>query len=783
MAGERKFTRIPPESTGDRVYMVHTAEISYDNKDVSHGWVVGDRYYLTGGQNSNNDFSIHVHGVVEETSTSGVLAVHYQALAKHNGYTPENNQSIRKDSVSGDIVATINGAPVDLYIPAQNIMGYDNPEYGWNIDRFGAGNVRFSEGPAQVSAYGNLRTTESTLIGQYAFDKSILPDEFANTLVGSGTISHDADRGYVVEAVGTETNALTTQTSNTYHPHVPGASNLFIMGNKIGDSGVAGLVRNWGCFDASEGFMFRLAGTTLTVVHRRTFGVGDYNDADDGSSDGKSENVIAQSMWNTDKLDGTGSSGMVLDVTKPNNYFIDFQNLGGGTIRWGVFYNGERIVCHEMDMGNGGLEGIWTTNAIRNPNRPICWSMKRVDGSQGDVLTRYQYPLGASVYIEGIKVDIMSEADVRGYDDSFTITANTPKPQGAYYFVSVRPKVNVKSSDGITDIDNHSLYQPLGVTMMARDEANALLPGELRVFSRCLLKNENWKDVSYTNLQIDEDAFHEGHGPEIFRKAFNNGLLEIDWTKIFKNIQNGTIKPNAEKDTARRKQNIASVSDRNGFVYLAVKDNPNGSTAHIFEDRAAITFEGLTADGPANLNGNTYYMGIDSGDDAYIYANTTDFDDDRTCRLITYSSLTGTLNIGDTITLGANTCVIVKFDADEIKVQNRSADIDAFTGAATTDQSASFTVDSIGLATNTEPGSSSNPNIDYIWPKDHYTVLKALTWATVGGTVTTESNTGAIEAQPPKCPVWTFMWAPFDDPTGSKEHKLNFNMNWKVRLQ
>jgi hypothetical protein len=549
------------------------------------------------------------------------------------------------------------------------------------------------------------------------------------------------------------------------------------MGNKVGDSGVTGLVRNWGCFDASEGFMFRLDGTNLNVVHRRTFGVGDYNDAADGSSDGKSENVIPRSMWNTDKLDGTGSSGMLLDVTKPNNYFIDFQNLGGGTIRWGVFYRGERIVCHEMDMGNGGPQGIWTTNAIRNPNRPICWSMKRVDGSQGDVLTRYQYPLGASVYIEGIKVDIMSEADVRGYDNSFTVTETVPRTQGAYYFVSVRPKISVKSSDGITDISNHSLYQPTGVTMMARDETNALLPGELRVFSRCLLKNENWKDVSYTNLQVDEDAFHEGHGPEIFRKAFN-GFLEIDWTNIFKTIQNGTIKPNAEKDTARRKQSIASVSDRNGFVYLAVKDNPNGSSAHIFEDRAAITFEGLTQDGPANLNGNIYYMGIDSGDDGYIYANTTDFDDDRTCRLITYSGLTGTLNIGDTITIaGTDTCRIVAFDNDEIKVQDRSADIDAYTSAlASTNTGALFTIDSVTLTSGTS-------GVNNIWPKDHYTVLKALTWATVGGTVTTESDTGAIEAQPPKCPVWTFMWAPFENPVGNVEHRLNFNLNWKERLQ
>lgn len=782
MAGERKYTRIPPESTGDRVYMIHTAELRYDNKDVSKQWVIGNRYYLTGGVNSDNDFSIHVHGVQEETATSGVLAVHYHGLAKHQGYTPEDNQSIRIGSITGDIIATVNGAPYDIYIPAQNIMGWDNPEYGWNIDRFGAGAVTFSEGPAQVSASGALRTTESTLLAQYNFDKSLLLDQFANTLVGTGTISHDPNWGYAIQSVGTETNALTTHTSNTYHPHVPGASNLFIIGNKLGDAGAAGVVRNWGCFDSVEGFMFRLNGTDLQVVHRRTFEDGAYNDG--SPPDGKSEGVIPQSSWNRDKLDGTGSSGMNLDVTKANTYWIDFSNLGGGTIRWGVFYGGERVVCHEMDMGNGGATDIWVSNAIRNPNRPICWSMKRTDGSQGDVQTRYQYPLGAAAYIEGVDIDVMEEASLRGYDDSFTITENVPRTQGAYYFVSMRPKENVISSDGVTLIDNHSLYQPTGLTISVRDETDAnMIKGELRIFSRCLLKNENWKDVAFSNLQIDEDAFHEGHGPEIWRRAFD-GFGEIDFTEVYKAVQYGSIKPNSEKTTARRKQNIAGVSDRNGFVYLSVKDNPNGSTTHIFEDRSPVTFAGLTVDGPANLNDNTYYLSFDSGDDAYLYDNTTDFDDDRTCRIVNFSSLTGTLAIGETLTLGANTCVITNISIGspntigQIRVHNRSADIDAYTGAGSSSGGATFTVDSIVLA-----NSSSSGAFDYLYPKDHYTVLQALTWATVGGANTSETNTGTIEGQPPTVPVWTFMWAPFITPTGTDEHRINFNINWKERLQ
>ena len=50
MAGEKRFTRIPPESTGDRLYMVHTAEIEFVQKldaqggDTDHVWNVGKRY-------------------------------------------------------------------------------------------------------------------------------------------------------------------------------------------------------------------------------------------------------------------------------------------------------------------------------------------------------------------------------------------------------------------------------------------------------------------------------------------------------------------------------------------------------------------------------------------------------------------------------------------------------------------------------------------------------------------------------------------------------------------
>jgi len=652
MAGERKYTRIPPESTGDRVYMIHTAELRYDNKDVSKNWVVGNRYYLTGGANSNNDFSIHIHGVVEETATSGVLAVHYQATAKHNGYTPEDNQSIREGSVSGDIVATVNGAPYDVYIPAQNIMGWDNPEYGWNIDRFGAGNVRFSEGPAEVTTFGSLRTSQAQLLGQYNFDKSALLTEFANTLVGSGDVQHDAANGYVIESVGTDQDATATHTSNVYHPSLPGYGTLYIIGNKVGDEGQAGVVRNWGCFDSTEGFMFRLDGTTLSVVHRRTFAVDLYPNDD---VNGKSEGIIPQSMWNKDRLDGTGPSGMNLNVSKANTYWIDYQNLGGGAIRWGVFYNGERLICHEMDMGNGGPLDIWSSNSLRNPNRPICWSMKRTDSGQGDTETRKQFPLGATVLLEGGTVNLLEEGDLRHYEDDYDFNEDSTWTQGAYYINSIRPKLTIPSIDFTTGTvvsqDNHSLYIPKTLQIWVTDQNNNDVSGELRVFSRCILQEENYRDITYTNLQEDSDGFHVSHGPEIFRHPIK-GPTEIDFNKYFSTIQNGSLKVNAEAATASRSQAVLRLENTystpsGNRVRLWVGRSPVlGEKKHFFEDKGLITFNDEFAE--TSIHNQSYYLKLRNGDEALIYANLADLNDDRLVRTLTINSAIG-LDVGDDV--------------------------------------------------------------------------------------------------------------------------------------
>jgi hypothetical protein len=80
---------------------------------------------------------------------------------------------------------------------------------------------------------------------------------------------------------------------------------------------------------------FELEGTQLNVVQRSKIG-GTVNDT-----------RIPRSSWNGDRLDGNGLSGMTLDLTKANFFWIDFAWLGVGISRFGVLApDGSRVTCH-----------------------------------------------------------------------------------------------------------------------------------------------------------------------------------------------------------------------------------------------------------------------------------------------------------------------------------------------------------------------------------------------------------------------------------------------------
>jgi len=78
------------------------------------------------------------------------------------------------------------------------------------------------------------------------------------------------------------------------------------------------------------------------------------------------ERLVNQTDFNLDKLDGTGPSGYVIDLSKMQMIYFDYSWYGAGRIRWGMrATNGDIIYCHEMPNNNVNTEAY-----MRSGNLP-----------------------------------------------------------------------------------------------------------------------------------------------------------------------------------------------------------------------------------------------------------------------------------------------------------------------------------------------------------------------------------------------------------------------------
>jgi len=75
---------------------------------------------------------------------------------------------------------------------------------------------------------------------------------------------------------------------------------------------------------------------------------------------------IPQSQFNLDKMDGTGISGINLDLTKMQMFYLDYSWYGAGFIRWGFRgNNGDVIYAHKLMNNNVNYEAY-----MRSGNLP-----------------------------------------------------------------------------------------------------------------------------------------------------------------------------------------------------------------------------------------------------------------------------------------------------------------------------------------------------------------------------------------------------------------------------
>lgn len=574
MAGERNFLRIPPDSTGKRIRLKHTAQVAYNSKLGGYNWVIGRNYTVTGG------WSMHVHGVFESSSTEGILEVHYNKTATYNNLTPVAGNTIT-DSITSTVVATVASA-TDVYINAQNIIGYDNPEYGLDIDITGSASVRFAEGLPQLDAFGKLRVSGSTLLGEYIFANGVLPTQFASLIAGGGTISWDTNSRALLLTNTTSSNSHTSHTSHTYHHYFAGSSHLFIGTLALGDTGKANLMREWGMFDDKNGLYFMLDGTTL--------GVGIRSNATGSVVD----TFIPQSSWNKDKANGTGPSQMTLDVTKNNIYWIDVQWLGAGRVRFGTYYNGQRVTLHEYYHGNNYSVPITAMGSL-----PVCVHQMNT-GATGSSSEMRAWCM--AVWTES-NLDVRTTAAAALHTFRTPITVNDQYT----YVGTISPKKLLPNGQ-----PNRTLYWPTEIETLAWDTTGAPALVEVEIYAEPVLNNISWANItSSSTVEYDTSATFVQSGTPVSQR-FIQGKESFKTTDIFDNMQYGAFKNYAE-DGGTVVQNIVNITQANPAVVTLAGPRT------FFRDGEPMLIANVS--GMTNVNGNTYYVKPITGNTVALYTD------------------------------------------------------------------------------------------------------------------------------------------------------------------
>jgi hypothetical protein len=174
--------------------------------------------------------------------------------------------------------------------------------------------------------------TLADLTNKYELDTNV----WDSLTTSGGTTTHVPTQSGLRCTVTGVSGSSASLCTNTYYKYQAGYTQLVTLSIIHADIGQTNQIREWGYFDDSNGLFFRLNGTALSIVERSsTSGVA-------------VDTVISQSTWNVDKFDGTGTSGVTIDVSKGNLYEIEIQWFGVGTTRY--FCNG--ILLHEVAHAN-----------------------------------------------------------------------------------------------------------------------------------------------------------------------------------------------------------------------------------------------------------------------------------------------------------------------------------------------------------------------------------------------------------------------------------------------
>jgi hypothetical protein len=217
-----------------------------------------------------------------------------------------------------------------------------------------AGNITSFTNNVSTDPFGDLRVSQkhSVIDIKSIFSLSSLRDLATTVGTGAVTCPLGGPEFHLQTSAANDKAGLTSQQRGVY---VAGFGAEIGIACRIPSSMTGSQVARWGYFDNSasaNGFYFMYTASGMNIVTCRN----------------GTETVTPQASWNVDKMDGTGPSGVTLDMTRGNIFQQVFSWYGFGAVAF-------RIVATDA-VGNQIVQVVhrWAPNgqtSVANANLNI----------------------------------------------------------------------------------------------------------------------------------------------------------------------------------------------------------------------------------------------------------------------------------------------------------------------------------------------------------------------------------------------------------------------------
>lgn len=278
------------------------------------------------------------------------------------------------------------------------------------------GNVAGGTGGTSVDSFGRLRVSNPMTL----FDSSHRYKDnglwVTSNTASNTTFTFNANQGLVDLTIGTAANDEIIRETTKVFSYQPGKS-LLVLNTFVMETPKANLRQRVGYYGANNGIYLEVDGTTSSFVERSLV------------TGAVEETRVAQSNWNVDKMDGTGPSGMTLDISKAQILWMDIEWLGLGSVRIGFIIDGQFVLCHTFHHANL-IESTYITTA----SLPLRYEIKNTGLVSG------------SSTLKQICSSVISEGgyELRGVQQAVITPITTPTDltnAGTYYpVISIRLK-------------------------------------------------------------------------------------------------------------------------------------------------------------------------------------------------------------------------------------------------------------------------------------------------------------------------------------------------------